>query len=104
MLFSSAEFLFLFLPAVLLLYYLVKPWRAIQNAVLLVMSLLFYAWGEPKFVFALIGTILANWIFGLLVDRFRERKGLAKGIVALTAAADIAFCLCLSILALAPGF
>ncbi len=91
MLFSSAEFLFLFLPAVLLLYYLVKPWRAIQNAVLLVMSLLFYAWGEPKFVFALIGTILANWIFGLLVDRFRERKGLAKGIVALTAAADIGF-------------
>ena len=36
MLFSSAEFLFLFLPAVLLLYYLVKPWRAVQNAVLLV--------------------------------------------------------------------
>ena len=94
MLFSSAEFLFLFLPAVLLLYYLGKavagyPERGTAGDVSAVLCL-----GEPKFVFALIGTILANWIFGLLVDRFRERKGLAKGIVALTAAADIGFFVC----------
>ena len=55
MLFSSIPFLFYFLPAVLILYFLVP--RALKNAVLLLFSLVFYAWGEPKYVFLMIATI-----------------------------------------------
>ena len=52
MVFSSLEFLFFFLPIVLLLYYVV-PYK-IKNIVLLVASLIFYAWGEPVYVFLMI--------------------------------------------------
>ena len=55
MLFSSIPFLFYFLPAVLILYFLVP--RALKNAVLLLFSLVFYDWGEPKYVFLMIATI-----------------------------------------------
>ena len=51
MLFSSSVFLFLFLPVVLLVYYLpLRRWRQGQNVFLLLASLFFYAWGEPWFV------------------------------------------------------
>ena len=56
MVFSSIEFLFYFLPAVLIVYFLVP--RVAKNAVLLVSSLLFYAWGEPKYVFLMIAGAL----------------------------------------------
>ena len=49
MIFSSIFFLFVFLPITLLLYFLV-PWK-LKNAVLLIVSLIFYAWGEPVYVF-----------------------------------------------------
>ena len=52
MVFSSTLFLFVFLPVVLLLYYLVKP--CFQNGILLLASLLFYAYGEPKFIFVML--------------------------------------------------
>ena len=56
MLFSSIPFLFYFLPIVLLLYFLV-PFK-LKNAVLLLASLVFYAWGEPKYVVLMIASIL----------------------------------------------
>ncbi len=80
MLFSSYTFLFLFLPAVLLLYFLLPlclpPRRrlAVRNGVLLLMSLLFYAWGEPVYVFLMLGTVLANFLFGLWLARCRHRR------------------------------
>ena len=75
MLFSSSVFLFLFLPLVLLLYYLpLRRWRQGQNVFLLLASLGFYAWGEPWFVLVMIASILANYGFGLWVD-FCKRKG-----------------------------
>ena len=74
MLFSSIVFLFYFLPAVLVLYYLFRKWTPVKNAILLVASLIFYAWGEPWFVLIMLVSILLNYILALLVDRYRERS------------------------------
>ena len=63
MLFSSIPFLYYFLPAVLLVYFLVP--KAAKNAVLLASSLIFYGWGEPKYVFLMVATIAAFYICGL---------------------------------------
>ncbi len=71
MVFSSTLFLFLFLPVVLTLYALLPGLRA-RNALLLVVSLLFYAWGEVGFIFLLLGSTLVNWFLGLRVDREQD--------------------------------
>lgn len=67
MVFSNLVFLFLFLPIVLLTYFL-SP-RVLKNFILLIFSLFFYAWGEPKYVFLMLFSILINYIFGLLVAK-----------------------------------
>ena len=69
MVFSSLTFLYAFLPPVLLLYFLGKN-RIWRNCVLLIASLLFYAWGEPKFLFWMLGTVLVAYVCGLLIWRF----------------------------------
>lgn len=82
MVFSSAVFLFLFLPLVTLVYY--NPWIRsckFRNGILLLASLGFYAWGEPVFVFLMIFSVLLTWGAGLLIDRFRKA---AKFVVSLT--------------------
>ena len=68
MLFSSTLFLFAFLPIVLSLYFLLPGVRA-RNALLLVASLVFYAWGEPVYVLLLLGSIGLNFALGRLVAR-----------------------------------
>ena len=74
MLFSSSVFLFLFLPVVLLVYYLpLRKWRQGQNIFLTLASLFFYAWGEPWFVLVMMGSIVANYLFGLWVAAWKER-------------------------------
>ena len=74
MLFSSSIFLFAFLPAVLLGYYvLFRGMRRAQNGLLLASSLLFYAWGEPWFVLVMMGSILANYLFGRWVHAWKLR-------------------------------
>ena len=72
MLFSSIPFLFYFLPAVVLLYFLV-PFK-LKNTVLLLFSLVFYAWGEPKYVFLMIATILIFYFCGLAIDKCTQKK------------------------------
>ena len=72
MLFSSNLFLFLYLPAVLLTYYLVP--RVLRNPVLLLFSLLFYGWGEPIYLFLMIGDILLNYVCGYIIHT-RQEKG-----------------------------
>ncbi len=67
MVFSSITFLFAFLPIVLLVYY-ISP-RFLKNFVLMGFSLLFYAWGEPKYVFIMIASILVGYIGGILIDK-----------------------------------
>ena len=76
MIFSSLLFLFRFLPIVLLLYYAVP--KKLRNLVLLLVSLVFYAWGEPVYVVLMIVSILISWSGGLAVDRFL-RAGNEKG-------------------------
>lgn len=71
MVFSSPIFLFAFLPAVLAGYYLLD--RRFKNGFLLIVSLLFYAWGEPKFVLVMIVSILVNHAFALAIDRDLKR-------------------------------
>ncbi len=79
MLFSSSVFLFAFFPVVLFLYYIpLRKTRRGQNLLLLITSLLFYAFGEPTFVLVMIASILINWLLGLWVGRRRERKGTTR--------------------------
>lgn len=79
MLFSSITFLYYFLPVVLLLYG-ISP-KSMKNLVLLVFSLIFYAWGEPKYVVLMIVSIIVGYGAGRLIETFYEQK-LAKGILA----------------------
>ena len=72
MLFSSIPFLYYFLPAVLIAYFLV-PWK-LKNAVLLLFSLVFYGWGEPKLVLLMIFTISVFYLCGLAIGRAGEKK------------------------------
>ena len=72
MLFSSVPFLFYFLPAALILYFLV-PGR-FKNFILLLASLFFYAWGEPKYVLLMLVSIVQGYLFGLLVEKHRGEK------------------------------
>ena len=72
MLFSSTFFIYIFLPTVLVLYYGLCRKQSARNKVLLISSLLFYAWGEPKFVLIMLLSIVANYYFGLLVHKARH--------------------------------
>ncbi|MEE1199662.1 MAG: MBOAT family O-acyltransferase [Christensenellales bacterium] len=74
MIFSSKVFLFYFLPAVLLIYYLIRKNRKLSNVFLTLASLFFYAWGEPRFVLIMLGSIFMNWLFGIWVDKVRDSK------------------------------
>ena len=86
MIFSSIPFLYYFLPLVLLLYYLV-PSRT-KNALLLLASLLFYAWGEPKYLLVMLTATALGYGFGLAIEglpRFR------KPLLALSVASSLGF-------------
>lgn len=72
MLFSGIPFLYYFLPVVLLLYFVVP--KCLKNCVLLISSLFFYAWGEPKIVIIMIASILVGYVSGLLIEAFRHEK------------------------------
>ena len=72
MLFSSIPFLYYFLPVVLILYFLVP--KACKNAVLLISSLVFYAWGEPKYVFLMIATICLFFFCGIAIGKSQTQK------------------------------
>ena len=70
MVFSSIAFLFYFLPITLALYYLLS--KKCRNFVLLIISLIFYAYGEPKYVLIMILSIVFTYIYGLLIDKFKK--------------------------------
>ena len=84
MLFSSTVFLYLFLPIVLFFYFVVfRKSRMLQNAFLLLASLIFYAWGEPKFVLVMIASIIINWFFGLVISKSKNNIKISKLILGL---------------------
>ncbi|ATF13454.1 MBOAT family protein [Brevibacillus brevis X23] len=79
MVFSSLIFLFQFLPAVLLVYY-VSP-KKLRNAVLFAASLIFYAWGEPVYIIIMIFTTVFDYINGLVIDKYSHRKPIARAVL-----------------------
>lgn len=72
MLFSGIPFLFYFLPIELLLYFSVP--KKLKNAVLLLSSLFFYGWGEPKFLIFMLISIIQGYVFGLLIEKYNGMK------------------------------
>ena len=91
MLFSGIPFLFYFLPAVLILYFVLPD--KLKNSCLLLFSLIFYAWGEPLYIFLMIGTIAMAYFLALGIDKYR---GDIKG--------KICFYLALAVSLLSLGF
>lgn len=77
MLFSSTTFIFMFLPILLILYFLIKNIKY-KNIILLIFSLIFYSWGEPKYIILMILTVLVAYLFGLLIDKYRKNKKKSK--------------------------
>ena len=78
MVFSNLIFLYLFLPVCLIAYFFCPGIRA-KNAVLILFSLIFYAWGEPFYIFLLLLSSLVNYVAGLLIENHRAH---GKAIVA----------------------
>ena len=91
MLFSSLTYLFYFLTAFLILYFAV-PFK-LKNVVLLAFSLLFYAWGGVKYALLMVVAIMVGYIFGILVEKFREKKGIATALTWMAAGIILAFML-----------
>ena len=77
MLFSSTTFIFMFLTILLILYFPIKNIKY-RNVILLIFSLIFYSWGEPKYIILMLLTVLVAYIFGLLIDKYRKNKRKSK--------------------------
>jgi len=85
MVFSSPAFLYVFLPVTMLLYFITpmpKGSPRLRNVTLLFMSLIFYAWGEPRYVFLMVIQCVFAWGFSLPIDRYKGEKA-AKVLTAL---------------------
>ena len=89
MIFSSIPFLYYFLPCVLLAFYLMP--KAGRNGVLLLFSLLFYAWGEPRYLVVMLAATVLGYGFGLAMERFPKAK---KGLLIASVASSLSFLLC----------
>ena len=87
MLFSSIPFLFWFLPGVLILYAAAPG--SLKNTVLLLSSLFFYGWGEPRYVIWMMLAILMAYIFGLLIERYQSVPKLARLFLALSVSSSL---------------
>jgi alginate O-acetyltransferase complex protein AlgI len=87
MLFSSLEFLYFFLPLTVILYFIAP--RRLKNGILLVMSMLFYAFGEPKYIFLMMITILANFFFGIACNRERRTKKFCRTFLVIAIAFNV---------------
>lgn len=72
MLFSGIPFLYYFLPVVLILYFIAP--QKLKNTVLLISSLVFYGWGEPKYVVLMVASIIIGYVFGLLIEAKNNKR------------------------------
>lgn len=82
MVFSSLVFIFVFLPITLFIYYL-SP-KKFKNLVLLIASLIFYAWGEPIYIFLMIFTTIFSYFSAILIDKYKNGKGSSLAIFILS--------------------
>lgn len=85
--FNSLAFLCIFLPVALLAYYVVP--RKAKNLCLFLFSLVFYAWGVPAHVLILLGTIVVDYVCGLLISHFSDSKGKARLFTALNIVVNV---------------
>ena len=86
MLFSSLEFLLIFLPIVIIIYYSIpSQYRVMRNLLLFVASLFFYAWGEPIYVFLMLFEVIVNYFLALSLEKNKN----AKAILALAILIDV---------------
>ena len=72
MVFSNLFFLYIFLPANIILYFSVRSPQA-RNSIMVAFSLFFYAWGEPVWVFLLIATAFLNWLLALQIKAGQQQ-------------------------------
>ena len=72
MVFSSIPFIFFFFPLFLIIYFLV-PFK-LKNYILLIFSLIFYAWGEPIYVILMILSCLTNYVYALIAHKYKHKK------------------------------
>ncbi len=86
MLFSSMTFVFLFLPILILIYFISK--KEFHNMILLIASIIFYAWGEPKYLAIMLLTILINYFGAIAIEEFSSKK---KLILTLTIILNLSF-------------
>ena len=87
MVFSSATFLLAFLPLFLIVYFAL-PWRPAKNIALLIASLIFYAWGEPVYIWLMIISMTINWAGGVLISTSRRTLS-RKAILAVVLVIDL---------------
>lgn len=87
MVFSSTLFLCIFFPVTLLLYFIVP--KFLRNTILLVVSLLFYAWGEPKYVGIMLFSTVFDFTNGLLIEKFCGRPAVKKVILILSVTVNL---------------
>ena len=81
MLFSSLTFLCIFLPLLFVIYFISSD--KYRNLILFVFSLVFYAWGEPKYIFLMLLSISVNYVLARLIDKYRKRKKTSRSILLL---------------------
>ena len=87
MLFSSNVFLYYYIPITLVLYFICpRKWR---NVVLFLVSLVFYGWGEPVYLFLMLGTIGLNYVCGYLIHKRQKNEQSAKGVLIIGVAANL---------------
>ncbi|GKX32137.1 alginate O-acetylation protein [Vallitalea longa] len=79
MVFSSLVFIFIFLPVTLILYFIAP--KKIRNIILLIVSLIFYAWGEPIYILLMIFSSIVDYIHGMLIEKYRDQGIKAKLVV-----------------------
>ena len=91
MVFSSPTFLFIFLPAVFLLNLLFRRKLLWSNALLIVASLVFYAWGEPVYVLLMIGTTFVCWLLARLMERYKGHRKLFCALAAVWGVGTLVF-------------
>ncbi|WP_371017646.1 MBOAT family O-acyltransferase [Pseudalkalibacillus sp. JSM 102089] len=88
MVFSNLVFLFAFMPIVLFSYFFAR--KSFRNIVLLIASLVFYAWGEPQYVFLMLFSIIMNYGFGRGIDHFHNQLATKKFLLTLSIIGNIA--------------
>lgn len=87
MVFSSLLFIFVFLPITLLSYYLVP--KSLKNLVILISSLIFYAWGEPIYIFLMMFSTIFNYIIGLIINKYKTCKRISLAVFILSVVVNL---------------